>query len=153
MSTSAPAAQSSQKGHGARRALVLFAHGARSAAWAAPFERLRGLVAERVPTADVSLAFLELMEPRLMPHVASLVAQGSLDVTVVPVFLGQGGHVLRDLPLLLDELRAAHPGLRLQVVGAVGEDPSVLAAMADYCAESLSFGDLDASSAAISDSI
>lgn len=148
--TPAPAARAAR---GARRALVLFAHGARSASWAAPFERLRGLVAERVPTADVSLAFLELMEPRLTAHVTSLVAQGILDVTVVPVFLGQGGHVLRDLPLLLDELRAAHPGLRLQAVGAVGEDPSVLAAMADYCAESLSFGDSDSSSAAISDSI
>ncbi|MEG1055145.1 MAG: CbiX/SirB N-terminal domain-containing protein, partial [Janthinobacterium sp.] len=50
-----------------------------------------------------------------------------------PVFLGQGGHVLRDLPLLLDELRQQHPALRLNVVEAVGENASVLAAIADYC--------------------
>jgi sirohydrochlorin cobaltochelatase len=122
----------------ATRALVLFAHGARSASWAAPFERLRDLVQARAPDVAVSLAFLELMEPRLPAQVAALVGQGIGDITVVPVFLGQGGHVLRDLPLLLDELRAAHPGLRLQAVGAVGEDPLVLAAMTDYCVGALS---------------
>ena len=120
-----------------QRALVLFAHGARAASWAAPFERLRDLNRTRLSGVDVELAFLELMEPRLPAVVAGLVARGVLDVTVVPVFLGQGGHLLRDLPLLADELRAAHPTLRLNVAGAVGEDPGVLAAMSDYCLKAL----------------
>jgi sirohydrochlorin cobaltochelatase len=119
------------------RALVLFAHGARSASWAAPFERLRAMVAARTPETDVSLAFLELMSPRLPEQVAALAARGFDDVTVVPVFLGQGGHVLRDLPLILDEMRLAHPALTIRVVGAVGEDPAVLQAMTDYCVSSL----------------
>jgi len=116
-----------------RRALVLFAHGARAASWAAPFERLRDINRARLPGFEVELAFLELMEPRLPGVVSGLVERGVLDVTVVPVFLGQGGHLLRDLPLLADALRAAHPALRLTVAGAVGEDPAVLAAMSDYC--------------------
>ena len=120
-----------------RRALVLFAHGARSASWAAPFERLRDMVAARASDVDVSLAFLELMSPRLPEQVAALVARGVNDVTVVPVFLGQGGHVLRDLPLILDEMRLAHPGVEIRAVGAVGEDPTVLRAMTDYCLSSL----------------
>lgn len=120
-----------------RRALVLFAHGARSASWAAPFERLRDMVAARAPGVDVSLAFLELMSPRLPERVAALAAQGVDDVTVVPVFLGQGGHVLRDLPLILDEMRLAHPGVAIRAVGAVGEAPDVLRAMTDYCLSSL----------------
>lgn len=123
-----------------RRALVLFAHGARSASWAEPFERLRDMVASRAPELDVSLAFLELMSPRLQDQVATLAAQGADDVTVVPVFLGQGGHVLRDLPLLLDEMRLAHPGMKIQAVGAVGEDPTVLQAMTDYCIRSATNG-------------
>lgn len=120
-----------------QRALVLFAHGARAASWAAPFERLRALIDAQTGAqqsgTEVALAFLELMEPRLPEVVSSLVARGVLDVTVVPVFLGQGGHLLRDLPQLAGELRAAHPDLRLHVAGAVGEDPNVLAAMRDYC--------------------
>jgi sirohydrochlorin cobaltochelatase len=122
----------------ARRALVLFAHGARAPGWAAPFERLCELTSSRLPGVEVSLAFLELMEPRLPDQVAALVDAGVDEVTVVPVFLGQGGHLLRDLPLLVDQLRAAHPGLDLKLVGAIGEDPGVLAAMTDYCVNSLS---------------
>jgi sirohydrochlorin cobaltochelatase len=120
------------------RALVLFAHGARAAGWAAPFERLRDLAQARLPDAAVSLAFLELMEPRLPAHVAQLAAAGITEVTVVPVFLGQGGHLLRDLPALVGGLRAAHPGIGFKVVGAIGEDPGVLSAMAEYCVKSVS---------------
>ncbi|KAB8060702.1 sirohydrochlorin chelatase [Janthinobacterium violaceinigrum] len=120
-----------------QQALILFAHGARAASWAAPFERLRDLTQARMPDASVHLAFLELMSPRLPELVAALLARlpagAILDATVVPVFLGQGGHVLRDLPLLLEELRQQHPQLRLKVVEAVGENASVLAAIADYC--------------------
>jgi len=120
-----------------RQALILFAHGARAASWAAPFERLRELTQARLPGTTVHLAFLELMSPRLPELIATLLAglpDGAiLEATVVPVFLGQGGHVLRDLPLLLEELRQAHPQLRLKVVEAVGENASVLAAIADYC--------------------
>jgi sirohydrochlorin cobaltochelatase len=116
------------------KALVLFAHGARAAAWAAPFQRLRDLTAARRPDCAVSLAFLELMTPSLPDEVGAQVALGARDITIVPIFLGQGGHLLRDLPQLLDNLRAAHPDVTFRTVPAVGEDPGVLAAMAAYCA-------------------
>jgi len=119
------------------KALVLFAHGARASAWAAPFERMRDLALARLPGCAVSLAFLELMEPRLPQHVAQLAAEGVREVTVVPVFLGQGGHLLRDLPQLVEGLSAAHPDVRFKVVGAIGEDPGVQAAMADYCVKAI----------------
>jgi sirohydrochlorin cobaltochelatase len=121
----------------AQRALVLFAHGARAASWAAPFERLRDLTARERPDCAVSLAFLELMTPSLPDEVAALVARGVRDVAIVPIFLGQGGHLLRDLPQLVEGLRAAHPEVRFSTVPAVGEDPGVLAAMAAYCVSAL----------------
>jgi sirohydrochlorin cobaltochelatase len=114
------------------RALILFAHGARDPRWAAPFERLQALVQAQRPDVAVHLAFLELMSPRLPELVEQLVAEGCSAVTVVPVFLGQGGHVLRDLPLMVDALRQAHPQLALDVVQAVGENAEVLDAMARY---------------------
>jgi sirohydrochlorin cobaltochelatase len=116
------------------KALVLFAHGARAASWAEPFQRLRALTAAQRPDCTVSLAFLELMTPSLPDEVGALVALGARDITIVPVFLGRGGHLLRDLPQLLDSLRDAYPEVRFATVPAVGEDPGVLAAMAQYCA-------------------
>lgn len=119
-------------------ALILFAHGARDERWAAPFHKLRNIVQASLPDTEVSLAFLELMSPRLPETVTHLARQGCKQVSVVPVFLGQGGHVLRDLPLLLDELRSNHPALDIRVAASVGEDSEVLAAIARYCVASAS---------------
>ena len=119
------------------KALILFAHGARDPRWAAPFVRLQQLSSAALPNTIVRLAFLELMTPQLPDTVAALVADGCSDVTIVPVFLGQGGHVLRDLPLLITELRTQHPALVIKVAAAVGENPAVLEAIADYCVSSI----------------
>ena len=116
-----------------KQALILFAHGARDPRWAAPFERLREIAQAALPGTAVTLAFLELMSPRLPEAVAELVRDGCEKVSLVPVFLGQGGHVLRDLPVLVEELRGTHPGLEISVAPAVGEDAAVLAAIAGYC--------------------
>ncbi|NMM02147.1 cobalamin biosynthesis protein CbiX [Paraburkholderia sp. RP-4-7] len=114
--------------------IVLFGHGARDARWAEPFARLAAkLEAAHGAAGPVSLAFLELMEPDLPTAVAAHVAHGCSVVTVVPVFFGQGGHVRRDLPAVLDVCRAAHPGVAIHCATAVGEDDSVLDAVADYC--------------------
>ncbi|AKM31491.1 cobalamin biosynthesis protein CbiX [Pandoraea faecigallinarum] len=117
--------------------IVLFAHGSRDPRWAEPFERLRDKLRAQRPDADVSLAFLELMTPNLGDAIAGLVRQGSETITVVPVFLGQGGHVRRDLPALADACRAAWPGVKIRVSAAIGEDDAVLHALATYCANEL----------------
>lgn len=118
-------------------ALILFAHGARNPNWAEPFRKLQALAGKQLPGGRVELAFLELMEPSLPSVVDKLVEDGCLRVSVVPVFLGQGGHVLRDLPPMVEELRARHPQLQLSVADAVGESPAVLDAIATYCVGSL----------------
>ncbi|MCE2869892.1 MAG: CbiX/SirB N-terminal domain-containing protein [Oxalobacteraceae bacterium] len=116
-----------------KQALVLFAHGARDPRWAIPFERLAERARAKRADVNVSLAFLELMEPRLPAVVTQLVQEGHKKISVVPVFLGQGGHVLRDLPPLLDELRATFPDIEIHLSHAVGEDESVQESIADYC--------------------
>ncbi len=120
-----------------KRAMILFAHGARDPRWAAPFERLQQLSQAQLPDIAVSLAFLELMSPRLPETVAQLVENGCEELTVVPVFLGQGGHVLRDLPDLMAQLTLDYPQLRIKVAQAVGENAQVLNAIAQYCVSTI----------------
>lgn len=120
-----------------KRALVLFAHGARDPRWAEPFKRLQQLVQTQASDMTVSLAFLELMSPRLPELATELVAAGVEDVMIVPIFFGQGGHVLRDLPTIVDGLRADYPDVHFQTANAVGEDAKVLQAIATCCLDSL----------------
>ncbi len=114
-------------------ALILFAHGARDPRWAGPFLRLQKILQTRRPEIDVSLAFLEFMQPDLPTLLLELAQQGYREILLVPVFLGQGGHVLRELPGLIEAGRAQHPELQIRLVDAVGECDTVLAAIADYC--------------------
>ena len=119
--------------------LILFAHGARDPRWAEPLDRLRDRVAVRAP-GPVSVAFLEIMEPDLPTAAARLVAAGCHGICIVPVFLGQGGHVRRDLAALLEAVSAANPGIHLRVVPAVGEDDTVIDALAEYSLAALAAG-------------
>jgi sirohydrochlorin cobaltochelatase len=115
-----------------RRAIILFAHGARDPRWAEPFRRLRERVAAK-SDRPVVLAFLELMTPTLDEAVDALVADGRTQLAVVPIFFGQGAHLRRDLPLLVDALRRRVVHATIDVAEAAGEDDAVLDALADYC--------------------
>lgn len=117
--------------------LILLGHGARDARWAEPFERLRGMLAMRRPELDIRLAYLDLLMPPLSEAVADAAAAGCDAITVIPVFFGQGGHVRRDLPMLITQCQAAHPGIAINCAAAAGEDDGVLAALADYCLRQL----------------
>ena len=117
--------------------LILFAHGARDARWREPFDRLYGKLTALLPDCAVRLAFLELMAPSLPEALAELAGAGVADVTVVPVFFGQGGHLRRDLPALIEQCRQQYPSMQIRCATAVGEAESVLDAIAAYCAGAL----------------
>ncbi len=114
-----------------KRGLLLFAHGARDPRWALPFEDVARRIRERAPEVGVELAFLEFMEPDLQTAGERLAARGCERVDVVPLFLGAGGHVRKDLPALLQALGARHASVRWHLRPAIGEADSVIAAMAD----------------------
>ena len=122
------------------RGLILLAHGARDPAWATPFEAVVARVRAKAPEAVVRLAFLELMTPRLEDVGAELAGLGCTRVDVVPVFLGMGGHVRRDVPAQLATLHAAHPEVAWTLHPAVGEAPHVIAALADTAVDLAGLG-------------
>jgi sirohydrochlorin cobaltochelatase len=113
-------------------AILLFAHGARDPSWAEPFRRIVARLGRTHPGVRVELAFLELMQPDLASAIASLAAGGIGQITVVPLFLAQGGHLREDLPRLLDDIRRRHPGLRIDVTSAIGDSEDLTNAIADW---------------------
>jgi len=114
----------------AGRAIVLFAHGARDPDWARPFQQLALELAEKVPGERVALAFLELMQPSLEECVSALHSEGIQQFRVVPVFFGAGGHVKQDLPRLVEVIRKKNPKIEIVLDPPVGEQPEVIAAIA-----------------------
>jgi sirohydrochlorin cobaltochelatase len=116
--------------------LILFAHGARDPRWAEPFQAVAQRAAALSPGLQVQLAFLEFMEPGLSAAGDMLAARGCGRIDIVPLFLGAGGHVRRDLPALVEALRARHPQLQWRLHPAAGEAPGVIDALARAAVES-----------------
>ncbi len=116
-------------------AIILFSHGSRDPLWRAPIEAVASRIAAQHPGQRVVCAYLELCTPTLGEAAAELVAQGAPAITVVPMFLGTGKHAREDLPVLVDELRRAHPKTHFHVQSAIGEDVRMTALMAEIACE------------------
>ena len=80
------------------------------------------------------LAFLELMQPSLQACAASLHGEGVRSLRVVPVFLGMGGHLRDDVPKVVAAIRATYKDLEITVEPPIGEQPEVIAAIAQAIA-------------------
>jgi sirohydrochlorin cobaltochelatase len=114
-----------------KEGIVLVAHGSRDPEWSRPFERIAASVSQRLPATSIGLAYLE-HGASLEETVAALVAKGVSAVRVIPVFLGQGGHVKQDLPRLVNQ--CARPGLQLHLEAPIGERAEIIEAIAETIA-------------------
>ena len=112
--------------------IILFAHGARDPNWARPLERLKRMLAERMPEALVEAAFLEHMTPTLEDAASDLVARGATELSVVPVFIANGGHLREDLPRRVEALAKKHPDVPVRIAPPIGEVDTILSAITGW---------------------
>ena len=116
--------------------IILFAHGSRDPQWRLPFEAiLQSMRAQH--SGPTELAFLECMEPSLSQAIDTMVQTGIQHINVIPVFLAVGSHVRKDLPLLLEASRSAHPALSIQATEAIGEQTEIQQAIARFALSTL----------------
>ena len=114
------------------RGIVLFAHGARDAEWARPFEAIRDRIRAARPECPIELAYLEIMAPTLEESVEALLGAGASAITVFPIFMAQGEHLKRDIPRIVEAIREANPHVPIAVETALGEVPELLDAIAEW---------------------
>ena len=111
-----------------REALLLVAHGSRSGAGQEDMRRLAALVAA-LPTlagVDVELGYLEMSEPPAGTSLDRLVERGADHVVVLPLMLLAAGHSKSDVPAVVLEGRARHPGVSLTYGRPFGVDHALL---------------------------
>ena len=111
--------------------IVLFAHGSRDPQWRAPIEAVAAQIRAREPGTAVCCAYLELCAPSLLEAATYLIAAGARQIRIFPVFFGVGKHAREDLPLLIEQIRSAHPGVALELLPAACEYTQLTSLMAD----------------------
>ena len=112
-------------------AILIFAHGSRDPLWRAPVEAVAAAVRAQAPEAHVACAYLELCQPELPEAAASAIEAGASEVRVLPLFFGMGKHAREDLPLLMEQLRQAHPQIGFRLLPTAGEQPRLTALLAE----------------------
>ena len=110
--------------------IVLLAHGSRDPQWRAPIEAVAAHIHARQPDTPVCCAYLELCAPSLPQAATDLIADGARHIRVFPLFLGVGKHAREDLPRLVEQVRAAHPGVAIELLPTAGEYAELTALMA-----------------------
>ena len=111
--------------------IILFAHGSRDAQWRLPIEAVAAQIRTRQPATLVSCAYLELCTPTLADAADNLIAAGAHRIRIFPLFLGVGKHAREDLPLLVEQIRATHIDVGVELMATAGENPALIALMAD----------------------
>lgn len=115
-----------------REGIILFGHGARDPEWAGPMKRMAARIEAQAPQTPVALAFMEFMSPGLDEAVDALVGEGVARIRIVPVFLAQGGHLKRDVPVAVEQAATRHPQVVMRLMTAAGEADAVVDAIAGY---------------------
>ena len=123
--------------HPMNNGIILFAHGSRLES---ANQGVRAAAAELARLGSfryVEPAFLELGAPDLAGAAARLVAYGVHRILVIPYFLTLGIHLERDLPQIVSELTAAHPGTEIHVTPPLEGHPALLRILLDRANEYL----------------
>ena len=108
------------------KTLILLAHGSRHPATSEEVAALAVEVAAAVE-CNVSHAFLEINRPTLSEAIAQAIAAGAELVSVLPLFVNTGNHVVRDLPQLIADARAQYPLVEITLLRHVGAHPAYTA--------------------------
>ena len=128
--------------HNGKRAVILIGHGSRAAGADDDMERIaaelrRGKNGEAIEVCRMGgrgTPFAEVF--------TRCVRKGATEVVVMPYFLHFGVHLREDIPGMLREAAAGHPGVRLVLGRHLGYDESLVALVARRLAESADLDDI-----------
>jgi sirohydrochlorin ferrochelatase len=103
------------------KAILLVDHGSRKTEANEMLISMANLVQSMVgPDVIVRPAHMELAEPSIGAGFADCVEAGATEVIVFPYMLSPGKHSTSDIPRMVAEVAAAHPGITYSVTEAFG---------------------------------
>lgn len=107
------------------KALLLIAHGSPHIGANEDVLRVAERVRDRGTFDRVIVAYLDCNDPDIPTGVDLCVAAGAHEIVAVPYLLHSGKHFLRDIPAILEDAGARHPGVAILMGDYVGHQPQM----------------------------
>jgi sirohydrochlorin ferrochelatase len=106
-----------------KKALIIVAHGSRHADADSTIRDITAGVRSRSGFDIVLHAFLQHSRPDPEEVLEQCVAEGATSIVIIPFFLQPGGHVLKDIPALVEKARSRYPTVTIKITDLVGAHP------------------------------
>ena len=120
-----------------RLAVLLLGHGSKAPGANEAMCRVAGELGERHPGWIVESAFLEINHPSIPEGIGLCAGRGAETIVLLPYFLHLGNHVARDLPRLMEEGQARHPGVEILLGPHLGFHEKLVEIVQERLAEAL----------------
>ena len=78
-----------------------------------------------MPGLSIHFAHMELAEPNIAQGFKQCVADGANRVIVHPYMLSPGRHATSDIPCMVADCAAKHPGVTFQITAPLGIDDKI----------------------------
>lgn len=118
-------------------ALVALAHGSRDPRSARSVREIVANTKRLRPDLRIEPAFLDHVKPDLSSVVGRLAARGHTEVVVVPLLLSSAHHAKVDVPEVVQQVGAAHPGVAVRAADVIGTDAALLGVLDERLREAL----------------
>ena len=110
--------------------LILLAHGSKDPNWRKSFENLVGAC-----HGKPLLAYMDFIEPSLLSVTEELSNKGIKNIKILPLFMSGGGHVDKNIPEQVKELKTKFPDIDFEILPPIGEHPKVITSMQEIIKE------------------
>jgi sirohydrochlorin cobaltochelatase len=114
--------------------IILIAHGSKDPRWREPFEELYIDLKNTLGEEKVALAYLDFISPSLSDVINLSIKNGIENFKVFPLFMAGGGHVDKDIPKQIAEIKEKFNNISIELLPPIGENKEIVHLMKEIIA-------------------
>ena len=111
--------------------ILILAHGSRRKETEETFEAIVAMVKAKA-SVPIEEAYMEFSERDIAQGVDALLGYGVTHIRVIPYFLFEGMHIVKDVPREIEEALVDKPGITFEIGKTLGADPRLADILLDH---------------------
>ena len=125
--------------------IIILSHGSKVKKANATLDKIVRSIRQKTGLDSVVPAYFQFCQPDLERSVKVLVSKGHRTIVIIPYFLFNGNHVTRDIPPIIEKVRAKYPERDFVYTRTLGEDTRISDIVRDMIEEVVQSGNANRS--------